>query len=1160
MALGNIKGGPFEDWVTNQIEQREISLGKGSGEDPKDLLYQQSKTPWLRLASSVNIKATTSYGTLDRLLTLPGINRSEIEGTQASRNFILQGGAISIQETFQPPIIDPILSPKSNSGLNFNSSSPSTIDLASGNSLSGAYGWGGTTERGLVPMPGITSAEVKYENDGALTKTTINIKCYSRTQFALVDALYMRPGYTLLLEFGWSTYLQTNDDDRLFTRDEVKLETTDPFFTPALSLLLNPKSRSQRNQYRIIQKIKEERKRTSGNYEAVYGKITNFKWSLDPDGSYNCTVELRGLGEVIESLKLNVNTKTDESKVGKDSKEQAEKDLENKKKSKQIPLVALGQSGGTLIENLFAIYQNTRTLTDDSDKDRIQKYEIEDFPIVSNSGICTRQTITFPKGILGLVDTNTDDNVESPQIYIQFGILLALIQKNIIPSNGRGAPITTFDMNFQNIDKDKNLIRRFPGQFPTSPQNYLIPYENHRVNNLEIQYLTSVKDLQFFEPTSYYVQNFNELLQKRSSWQYNTFLGRLGSVYINVNRVATILLEQEGQINDIQKNEKDLYAFLKLVFNDLNISLGGINNVKMHIPNDGAIIKFVENIPQTFGGAPPINYKSKLCKFTTFGFTSNVIENRKGSIVRNLGIDASIPSNFSTMISIGAQSNGNQANGNATSFSNYNTGIIDRVIPTKSLTTTDSDAEDPLKKQFKSFSSLVNELTTSGWWGESWIGEGFDADGGLFADVFRDRNWKGDDIQAFSSLASSYHQLLNGIYTQDPSKGGMGFMEAPFFLPFNLSLDIDGMSGIVMMQRFEIDQKVLPPAYDKDSVEIIVKSVDHSISTDAWVTKLGTQSVPKIKIRKSTARSLKKGTGGNATSKGGTSTTANVNSGAVSNDPNGLTRMRLTLLVRGEYGTLGVLEILETDEVTQRDIFAVMLAPPEYDFNRVTSTKIPINQGEPGLDLYKTGARFLVANYNSETLGTSFWLIGNQENDFAFNELHNNWIDLGGIANVPYKKMNEYRNVMMYSQNKVRYDAGSPVSIAIGDGFSVASPLAYEQKVEWTLGTYYLDNEGIRKMEENVPQSIKSQIGTNANFYMDCIDDSKRLIPQRTMSSKAEKSTIVQLRAKLQEFENGEKLLQHKNYNYLKDLQAEKARQERIIDNASSNISFGPKY
>ena len=230
MAIGNVKGGPFKDWVTNQIEQREISLGKGSGENPKDLLYQQSKTPWLRLASSVDIESTTSYGTLDRLLSLPGINQADIEGRQAARNFILQGGAISIQETFQPPLIDPILSPKSNSGLNFNSSSPSTIDLASGNSLSGAYGWGGTTERGLVPMPGITGATVKYENSGALTRTEIKIKCYSRTQFALVDALYLRPGYTLLLEFGWSTYLQTQDQDKLLTGNEVKLEPSDPFF------------------------------------------------------------------------------------------------------------------------------------------------------------------------------------------------------------------------------------------------------------------------------------------------------------------------------------------------------------------------------------------------------------------------------------------------------------------------------------------------------------------------------------------------------------------------------------------------------------------------------------------------------------------------------------------------------------------------------------------------------------------------------------------------------------------------------------------------------------------------------------------------------------------------------------------------------------------
>ena len=56
-------------------------------------------------------------------------------------------------------------------------------------------------------MPGITNADVQYLSNGALTKTTINIKCFSKRQFQLIDVLYLRPGYTLLLEFGHSVYL-----------------------------------------------------------------------------------------------------------------------------------------------------------------------------------------------------------------------------------------------------------------------------------------------------------------------------------------------------------------------------------------------------------------------------------------------------------------------------------------------------------------------------------------------------------------------------------------------------------------------------------------------------------------------------------------------------------------------------------------------------------------------------------------------------------------------------------------------------------------------------------------------------------------------------------------------------------------------------------------
>ena len=52
----NILGRPFAPWVTKQIETRQQSLGYVDY-DANDLLYQNNKTPWIRLASSVDITA-----------------------------------------------------------------------------------------------------------------------------------------------------------------------------------------------------------------------------------------------------------------------------------------------------------------------------------------------------------------------------------------------------------------------------------------------------------------------------------------------------------------------------------------------------------------------------------------------------------------------------------------------------------------------------------------------------------------------------------------------------------------------------------------------------------------------------------------------------------------------------------------------------------------------------------------------------------------------------------------------------------------------------------------------------------------------------------------------------------------------------------------------
>jgi hypothetical protein len=191
--MSNLLGQPFKDWVREQIDVRQKSLGKYANIPSKDLQYYTTKTPWIRLASSVNLNKTKieSASVFQKLIT-NGLTEDQIIGNNLAKNLILQGGALS--STIGKN--DEIVSNGLNSGLN------------NGNSLfNGAYGWGGIGERGYVPMPGITNADVQYLNNGALTKTTINIKCFSKRQFQLIDVLYLRPGYTLLLEFGHSVYL-----------------------------------------------------------------------------------------------------------------------------------------------------------------------------------------------------------------------------------------------------------------------------------------------------------------------------------------------------------------------------------------------------------------------------------------------------------------------------------------------------------------------------------------------------------------------------------------------------------------------------------------------------------------------------------------------------------------------------------------------------------------------------------------------------------------------------------------------------------------------------------------------------------------------------------------------------------------------------------------
>jgi len=135
-------------------------------------------------------------------------------------------------------------------------------------------------------MPGITSINVRTKSAfGSLREAKINFSCHNQRQLEILELLYMRPGYPLLLEWGWTTYID-NDGNRNST-----FPTISEFFDPNVS------------QEIINLKIIDNKITSGGNYDGMMGICKNFNYKARTDGGYDCVTEITSTGEIIESLK-----------------------------------------------------------------------------------------------------------------------------------------------------------------------------------------------------------------------------------------------------------------------------------------------------------------------------------------------------------------------------------------------------------------------------------------------------------------------------------------------------------------------------------------------------------------------------------------------------------------------------------------------------------------------------------------------------------------------------------------------------------------------------------------------------------------------------------------------------------------------------------------
>jgi len=272
--MADIIGEVFEDYVQNQIYARQLALGKPY-RTPDDLAYVLNKTAFIRLTSGIDISESKleELGFKDKSLLKEGLARYLTLSNQSFK------GSTSSDIIFTEGVG---YSPSSSYG--FGITDATTTELTNLKSY------------GYVPPPGITSVDIKSKNRGSLREANVQITCHNLQQFKIIETLFLRLKFSVLLEWGHSTYYDSSDKNN-------------PVLVPNNKNLSNwfLKPHSQRE---ILDQIEKYREESFGNYDAFFGFVKNFSWTLKPDGGYEITVSLVTMGDVIESLKANVSHPT----------------------------------------------------------------------------------------------------------------------------------------------------------------------------------------------------------------------------------------------------------------------------------------------------------------------------------------------------------------------------------------------------------------------------------------------------------------------------------------------------------------------------------------------------------------------------------------------------------------------------------------------------------------------------------------------------------------------------------------------------------------------------------------------------------------------------------------------------------------------------------
>jgi hypothetical protein len=401
-------------------------------------------------------------------------------------------------------------------------------------------------------------------------------------------------------------------------------------------------------------------------------------------------------------------------------------------------------------------------------------------------------------------DYNTAFRLESKekQFYLKFGYLLEYIAENILPRIKIGE-IHANNPSIFKVDYNEwsNHMYSFPNQISLDPRVCLVRNSNFNSGRGNTQIL---QQLSIFREAD----NGESDASANAAYPMN--------IYLNFNFILECLKSDDrGDVN--------VFEFISAICTGLNKALGGINNLEPIIEEESNTLRIIDTtpIPGYSNSSPSKEYTLQLYGYHKSGgnYTSN--------FVRNVDLKTAITPEFATMITVGATAGGYVKGTEATAFSKWNVGLLDRYkeefTPGNISSVKKSQQDDEAEVTY------VNEFLIGGYVTRYGL-----------TSLTGDFNLSPDAIERNISVVTEYYKYIIAKESIDQSTSG----GTVGFIPFKLGITLDGISGIKIYNKLEVNTEFLPKAYGK-TVDLIVTGVSHNLSGNDWETQIETTVIPK---------------------------------------------------------------------------------------------------------------------------------------------------------------------------------------------------------------------------------------------------------------------------------------------------------------------------